>query len=121
MKITLVITIIKSSMYSCWFLCIKLKYSEHSFAYTLLQCEIYRDPAKGNVIEDTELFVFWKICQKNTKIIWCKLGIFSIKIRKGQKSVFLGLVNIHVTKKFKNIGFGIPNPPYVLTLYCLDS
>ena len=40
-------------MYSYWLLCIKLKYSENSFSYTILQYEEYRDPVKGKVITDS--------------------------------------------------------------------
>ncbi len=40
-------------MYSYWLPCIKLKYSEHSFSYTILQNALYRDPGKGNVNADS--------------------------------------------------------------------
>ncbi len=57
-----------SSVYSYWLLCIKLKYSEHSFPYTILQHELYRDPGKGNVIAVSVIittpvvFIFTRYC-----------------------------------------------------------
>ena len=43
----------KTSLYSYWLLCIKLKIFEYRFSYTKLQYELYRDPGKGNVIADS--------------------------------------------------------------------
>ena len=32
-----------SSVYSYWLVCIKFKYSEYKFYYTILQCELYQE------------------------------------------------------------------------------
>ena len=38
-----------------WLLCIKLKYSEYNFSYTILQCEPYQDPGNINIIVDSAI------------------------------------------------------------------
>ncbi len=56
------------SVYSYWLLCIKLKYSEYRFSYTMLQCELYRDAGKGNLIANSVItrtsidFIFTRYC-----------------------------------------------------------
>ena len=58
----------RSSVFSYWLLCIKLKYSEYSFYYTILQHGLYWDPSKGNVITDSVItaspiaFIFTRYC-----------------------------------------------------------
>ncbi len=55
-------------MYSYQLLCMKLKYSEYSFYYTILQHGLYWDPSKGNVITDSVItaspiaFIFTRYC-----------------------------------------------------------
>ncbi len=45
--------VFKSTVYSYWVLCIKLKYSEYILSYTILQYEVYWDPDKGKLIVDS--------------------------------------------------------------------
>ena len=51
---TLVIfTYFNSSLYSYWLLFMKLKYSEYSILYTILQYELNQDSKEGKVIADS--------------------------------------------------------------------
>ena len=40
-------------MYSYRLHGLKVKYSDNSFSYTILQCVVYQDPSKGKVIADS--------------------------------------------------------------------
>ena len=62
-------------------LCIKLKYSEYNFSYTILQNELYQNPGKGNVIAVSVITItpvdvaftftrYWILCILNVLSIY---------------------------------------------------
>ena len=43
----------KTSVYSCWLLCVIWKYSEYIISHSTLQYKVYQDLGKGKVIADS--------------------------------------------------------------------
>ncbi len=65
---TLVVTIFKPSVYSCWVLCVKWNIVHSMSSHSKPQCNLYRDPGKGKanadcVITTTPIaFIFTSYC-----------------------------------------------------------